>query len=409
MLFKIIPSIYREMDAISRKTFFLEMLRSLLLGIIETAGNTFFLLYMERVLFAGEWSKSFVAGGASIGLLLSPLVVQVVAGFGLLSSRAASVSFAVSSVACLLVFLSDDVYCITFFLTIALASCNTSIPLVTQIYADNYPGKRRGALFSATTMLRIIGAGASAYFIGSYLEKNTSFFEVLILIYAIVFLCCAYLLLKIPSRPVEKKTSNALIDGFRALQFDRVFRFTLLTWMIMGFGNLMIFPLRVEYLANPKYGMRLSELEIALLVSVIPNVSRFFCSMMWGVLFDRINFFTLRVALNMGFVLGMVSFFFSGSWFFLVLGACIYGVSIAGGDVAWNLWVTKFAPEGKSRAYMSVHTFLTGLRGVIAPIVGFQVISRFGFTVLLFSSTALVILASLLLLFERKKGTDLPH
>jgi MFS family permease len=407
MVIKKTVSIYRELDGISRKTFLLEILRSFLVGIIETAGNTFFLLYLERVLFAGVWGKAFIAGGPAIGLLLSPLVVQVVAGFGYLSSRAASMAFLISGISCLVVKWTSDTLLITFFLTIALAAWNTSVPLVTQIYADNYPGRRRGALFSVNTMFRIIGAGMGAYIFGLLLDVDESFFELLITVYGGVFLGAAYLLLKLPSRPVGRKTSNALIDGFRALQFDRVFRFTLMTWMVMGFGNLMIFPLRVEYLANPAYGLRLTELEIALLVSVIPNITRFFCSMFWGVLFDKINFFTLRVLLNVGFVLGMLSFFLSGSWFFLVLGACVYGVSIAGGDVAWNLWVTKFAPEGKSRAYMSVHTFFTGLRGVFAPMVGFQIISKYGFMPLLISSTTLVLSASLLMLLERKKGTDL--
>lgn len=400
-------SMYSELDSISRKTFLLELLRSFLVGIVETASNTFFLLYLERVLFAGVWSKAFIASGPAVGLLLSPVMVQIVAGFGFLSSRAAAISFAISGLSCLFVLLSSDVYVITFFLTLALASWNTSVPLVTQIYADNYPGKRRGALFSINTMFRIVGAGIGAYIFGLFLNIDSSFFNFLIVVYAGVFFAAAFLLYKIPSRIVVRKTSNALIDGLKAIKHDRIFRFTLVTWMIMGFGNLMIFPLRVEYLANPRYGASLSELEIALLVSVFPNISRFFCSIFWGMLFDKINFFTLRIALNFCFIIGMVSFFLSGTWALLVLGACIYGVSIAGGDVAWNLWVTKFAPEGKSRAYMSVHTFFTGLRGVFAPMMGFQIIYNYGFSTLLISSTLLVLLASLILLFERSKGTDL--
>jgi MFS family permease len=407
MFIKKAITIFKELDVVTRKTFYLELLRSVFVGIIETAGSTFFLLYLERVLYAGIWPKAFIASGPAIGLLLSPLVVQIVAGFGFLSSRAAATVFAVSGISCALVSISGDTYVITFFLVIALAGWNTSVPLMTQIYADNYPGKRRGALFSLTTMCRIFGAGVSAYIFGFCLDIDTSFFDVLIYVYAFVFIGSSYLLLKFPSRPLARVTSNALVDGFRAFKSDRVFRFTLITWMVMGFGNLMIFPLRVEYLANPNYGLSLSEIDIALLVSVIPNISRFFCSMFWGVMFDKINFFTLRILLNGGFVLGMASFFMSSNWYFLLMGAFIYGVSIAGGDVAWNLWVTKFAPEGKSRAYMAVHTFFTGLRGVVAPIVGFQVISRYGFTTLLVSSTILVVSASFFLLFERSKGTDI--
>jgi hypothetical protein len=56
------------------------------------------------------------------------------------------------------------------------------------------------------------------------------------------------------------------------------------------------------------------------------------------------NFFVLRLVLNLGFALGMLSFFVSGSVAGLVAGAVFFGVSNADADVAWGLWVTKFAP-----------------------------------------------------------------
>lgn len=398
---------YKRLDGVSRRTFSLELLRSLVVGALETGGSTFFLLYLERVLNAGVWPKAFIAGGSSIGLLLSPLVVQVVAGLGVLSSRAAAFVFMISGLALAATFLVSDPILITVLLVISMASWNTSLPLTTQIYADNYPGERRGALFSLTAMARILSGAVFAYYAGMFLELSLDFFVLIFGAFSVFSLFSAWLLLKYPSRLPQRKTSNALLDGLRAVRFDRVFRVTLISWMIMGFGNLMLFPLRVEYLANPKYGLDLGEWQIALLVTVVPSTSRFFCSFFWGMLFDRINFFTLRVLMNACFILGMLSFFLSSGMYFLLGGAVIYGVAISGGDVAWNLWVTKFAPAGKSQAYMAVHTFFTGVRGVLAPIAGFFVVSKYNFQTLLWGSTALVIAASLILLLERGKGTTL--
>lgn len=81
-------------------------------------------------------------------------------------------------------------------------------------------------------------------------------------------------------------------------------------------------------------------------------------------------------------------------------GAVIYGISNAGGDVAWGLWVTKFAPPERIADYMSVHTFLTGVRGVVAPLVAFQWIQRFPLSVLGYFCAALIVLATLLLVPE---------
>ncbi|HAB19689.1 MAG TPA: MFS transporter, partial [Verrucomicrobiales bacterium] len=162
----------------------------------------------------------------------------------------------------------------------------------------------------------------------------------------------------------------------------------------------MMLPMRVEYLGNPRYGLAKSAAEIALLTGVIPNLARLIMNPVWGWLFDRMNFFALRTTLNVGFAVGILAFFTSSSPVGLVAGALIYGISNAGGDVAWGLWVTKFAPPERIADYMSVHTFLTGVRGVAAPLVAFQLVQRFSLSTLGLLSAALIVVATVLLLPE---------
>jgi len=175
----------------------------------------------------------------------------------------------------------------------------------------------------------------------------------------------------------------------------------------MGFANLMMLPMRVEYLGNPRYGLVKSAAEIAFLTGVIPNIARLFMNPVWGWLFDRMNFFALRTTLNVGFAVGILAFFTSNSTTGLIVGAIIYGISNAGGDVAWGLWVTKFAAPERIADYMSVHTFLTGVRGVAAPLVAFQLVQRFPLSILGIFSAGLIVVATLLLLPEigRWKGS----
>jgi hypothetical protein len=51
-----------------------------------------------------------------------------------------------------------------------------------------------------------------------------------------------------------------------------------------------------------------------------------------------------------------------------------------------------------------VHTFFTGVRGVIAPAIGFALVTQLPFAVLAAISATLIIAASLLLLPEIKFG-----
>ena len=173
--------------------------------------------------------------------------------------------------------------------------------------------------------------------------------------------------------------------------------------MIMGFGNLMLLPLRVEYLANPRFGLHLNEGDIALLVSVIPNVARLVLNPFWGSLFDRLNFFWIRVAINLTFVLAILSFFFTESMLGLMLGAVTFGMATAGGEIAWNLWVTKFAPAERVADYMAVHTFFTGIRGILAPITAFMLLEYYQITTVGWIATAMILISSLMLIPEARR------
>jgi MFS family permease len=114
------------------------------------------------------------------------------------------------------------------------------------------------------------------------------------------------------------------------------------------------------------------------------------------------NFFALRVVLNLGFALSIVTFFMSNSMPGLITGAVIFGISNAGGDVAWGLWVTKLAPPERVADYMSVHTFFTGVRGVLAPIVAFQIAGVLSLATIGWICAAMIAAASVMLLPEIK-------
>jgi MFS family permease len=165
----------------------------------------------------------------------------------------------------------------------------------------------------------------------------------------------------------------------------------------------------VEYLANPKYqltlhGAALSAGTIALFTSVLPNLARLLLNPLWGRLFDRMNFFVLRITLNLSFVVGILSFFTSDSMAGLVAGAVFYGIAMAGGDVAWSLWVTKFAPPERVADYMAVHTFFTGVRGVLAPLAAFYLAGWVPLPVMGWMSVGLIFVGTLFLIPEIKVG-----
>lgn len=394
---------------VTRITYRYEKSRAFAAGILEAAATIFLLLIAVRWYEAGPYAKALVAGGGSVGLLLSPWLVLRVesAGWPVAKAAARLAMLGAISFAMMAIFPSLPVFVLGSI--VSLTTISAAIPLMTQIYQENYPESERGKLFSRTMILRIGTTALFSDLAGRLLSHHISRFRYLLLVFAGASGFAAYCLSRCPSRPLSDSGGTHPFHAFRFLREDRIFRQTIISWMFLGFATLMMAPLRVEYLANPRYGVRvhgnvLTAGTVALITGVIPNVARLILNPIWGWLFDRMNFFVLRITLNFGFMLGIVSFFTTGSLVGLVIGAILFGISNAGADVAWSLWVTKFAPPQRVADYMSVHTFFTGVRGLAAPVTAFYLVSRLQPQLLGWISVGLIAIACSFLVPEIKFG-----
>ena len=385
-------------------TYRYECYRSVAAGIIETASATFLLLIAVRWFHANAFAKGCVAAGAGLGYLLTPLVVAMVEKARTpVSQAAARLAAAGSGMLAIAVLVPVEAVYVAATMG-AMASAGALIPLLTQIYQDNYPDASRGRFFSRAFMIRILSAAAFSFAGGALLASDIGYFRLLLVVFTAALAFGSWCLARIPSTPLHASTGSHPFRALRYARDDRVFRTTLISWMLMGFANLMMLPLRVEYLASPRYHLELRPDTIALLTGIVPNIARLLLSPVWGWLFDRANFFVVRICLNVGFALGIASFFMSDTMTGLVLAAVIFGVSVAGGDVAWSLWVTKIAPPRRVADYMSVHTFFTGVRALVAPMVGFAVVARWDITATAWMSAAMILGATLMLVPEVKHG-----
>jgi MFS family permease len=398
--------------AITRLTYRLELRKAVALGVLESAGATFLMLIAVRWFHAGATAKALVASGGSAGLLLSPLTLNAVLRLGWPAARGASLLAMLGSGVFLLMALAPVLPAYVAGAIISMACVGSAVPLLTQVYRENYPSDRRGKLYSRTVMVRIGTVAVFSEVAGRVLEADLSRWRLLWLVFALAFAYAARCLWRIPSRPLVDHGGHHPFHAMRYLREDRVFRHILVCWMFMGFANLMMLPMRVDYLANERYGLVLDTRTVALLVGVIPNVARLAMSQVWGWVFDRTDFLRLRILLNLGFAAGILCFFQSRSLTGLVLGAIIFGVSASGGDVAWGLWVTKFAPPDRTADYMSVHTFFTGVRGTTAPLVAFHFVHHVSLPHLAWISAGLIVFASVMLLPEawrRRHGPPSPE
>ena len=388
-----------------RQTFRLERWRSIGMGVLETANSTFLILIAERWFNSGPGMKSVLQASGSVGMLLTPLVLIWAAKRAGGAGKSAARLFLAAALFVLLAACAPGkdpaLYvwgCLAAFVCVAAAS-----PLFASIYEANYRADRRGDLFSRNVVIRILASVLFAKLGGMLLDHDISAWRWVLGGFAAALFAGAWCLRRSPVVNIQTSAGTHPLRAFRHVREDKVFRWTLVSWMFMGFANLAMLALRVEYLAATHYGLRLNAATVALLTSIIPNIARLAFTRVWGRLFDRVNFFTLRIVLNAGYMLGIISFFTGAGMSGLIAGAILFGISNAGADVAWSLWVTKVAPAGLTGEYMTVHTFLTGVRGVIAPFAAFYMAAHFGIPITAVCMTVLIILATLVLVRERQR------
>ena len=317
-------------------TYRYERLRAIAAGVLETAGTSFLLLIAVKWFEFGATAKALIAMGGSLGLLAGPLIVSLVENRRWHTSHAAAVLAGLGSVCYLVMALAQNATAFVFGAMLVAALSAGAIPLATQIYQENYPKARRGQLFSRTAMIRIASVAVFSYLAGSALNANAQgmleiFPQWLIFIFAGAFAFASFCFSQCPSRPLQASGGTHPFRSLRFVREDKLFRFTLACWMGFGIANLMMFPLRVDYLARDGgfagYGLNYTPERVALLTVTIPSLVRLVLSPFWGRLFDRMNFFDLRVILNLCFGVATVAFFASGSLTGIVIGAIFFGIA----------------------------------------------------------------------------------
>jgi MFS family permease len=350
--------------------------------VLETLGSTFGMLVAVRVFAAGDLAKSTFLSASSSGLIASLFIVPLLLrSKSTVTKIAARVQFIAA--ACLMVSALMPRSELAFIAasSLGLFFFALQVPLQTQIYRLNYPERTRGKLFALTATTRSLAAAVFGFVGGWLLGWRLDSYAWLLWAFALASAVSGFWTYGLPAMPwqMPEGSQHRLLSSWRWVKADRDFRTLLISWMIMGIGNLIAWSLFVEFLANPRHGHSLPTSTVAWITGVVPVVFRVMFTYPWGLLFDRINFFVVRASLNVVFSIACLCYYCGGSLGWWVAGMALFGIANAGGNVTWSLWVTKLAPKHAVAEYMSVHSFLTGLRGVVAPYLAFAMIDVMSF------------------------------
>ena len=243
-------------EGIASKTQKFDLLRNTCNSIVEASFASACLLVAIRYFGASNTAKSLLAGGSSIGFLITPV-------FLLLIGRS---KLPVSIICAILVFFvalsilaSAAATSAWFYVGCVLLGCviAAQVPsLMVHVYANNYKSNERGRKISSNLMLSALISSVTALLVGLILDEDLSYFRIGAVVTFLFCLGTAYFHLKIPSKPLKSESRGLSKDLAYAIK-DRLFFWMLMGWMLMGIGNLVTIPLRVEYLPTQSMALTL--------------------------------------------------------------------------------------------------------------------------------------------------------
>jgi len=267
-----------------------------------------------------------------------------------------------------------------FLLQIFLAQTGVAltVPLRATIWRVNYPTLHRGKILVIISLCITLGVSAIIFLYTSAMDYLGLDYQYIYGISGVGGIAAAILFRRVRIRH-ERRTLRqakgeskqmALLAGLGVLRTDRRFRHYMSWQMVNGFATLMIETVLVVILADT---FESNWMEGGSALTAVPFLANGIAVLFWARFYDRYDIFTIRFYAAMGWALSravLIVGVWQGSIAIVLLSRLVSGAAMGGGQMAWRLGHMAFAPKEKDALYMGAHVSLTGLRGMLAPIVG---------------------------------------
>lgn len=279
---------------------------------------------------------------------------------------------------------ASGMWAVTILCVVAWSIWSGVMILRTGVWRANYADAYRPSIAGRISSIDGVVMAVAALAIGACLDYNPMTFRFLFVAMGCIGVVGALLYRRMPFRrerrhlatelaaDSQRRTSLSPLVIARVLRHDPWYRGYMACMFSLGFGNLMLHPILTIALADEfhvSYGQGIAistVIPLLFMVLAIPFWSRRL-ERMHVIQFRSVHawsFATVSLLVLAGVVFHQVALLF--------LAAVCLGIGYGGGILAWNLGHQHFAPPDRDAEYMSVHVTLTGIRGVIGPILGVQ-------------------------------------
>jgi hypothetical protein len=175
-----------------------------------------------------------------------------------------------------------------------------------------------------------------------------------------------------PRGPLAR-LGRRIVDAFGLLKSDKMFREYQWWQFLLGASFMMMFPSLIYMVSSEMTDPTTQYVLAVVVLQFVPMVTGVVFLQVWAPVFDRVSIFRFRVLLGFAALSAHVLILVGAllnSLPVVAIGTFAVGVSMGGGQLAWQLGQNAFATRENVGTYMGLHVMLTGMRGMFAPFLG---------------------------------------
>lgn len=245
-----------------------------------------------------------------------------------------------------------------------------TVTALAGVMRDNYPAESRAHTLGKVQSYALGTMAASGWLFGVLLEKDPAAYRWLFPVSAMLGLIAVWQLRGVPEEDPEERRllrEPSLLDIYHVLRRDRDFLRYETTYFIFGLGAIMYSTLLPLYLAQDlQVDYTSGAIALVVLATGLPVLT----SPFWGKLIDRADVLVLRGVFNMLWALCPLLIALFHNMGGVYAGQILMGLTTGGSALIWNLGINIFARKEDVPTYMGIHQTLTGVRGLLGPLIG---------------------------------------
>jgi len=139
-----------------------------------------------------------------------------------------------------------------------------------------------------------------------------------------------------------------------------------------GSGNLICMPAFLMLLVD-KDKWNLGYAEVLISASVVPNIGQIISSMLWAPMIDRLSPSKARTFNSPFWIVGWLAIgigAFTDHVWTAYLARASAGLAMGGSRLIWALGALHYSRKEDPSHLVAAHSFLTGVRGLVFPLIG---------------------------------------